>query len=61
MNAFTAAIAAEVARTRSELTSAKDRRDESAVTDAQERLQDLSEICERALDGLHRIRTSATP
>lgn len=51
MHEFSAALADEVALTRSELWSARQRRDDSGVTNALERLRDLREISERALDG----------
>ena len=56
MREFSAALADEVALTRSELFSARERRDDSGVTNALERLRDLREISERALDGVRGIR-----
>lgn len=56
MNEFSAALADEVAQTRYELSSATQRRDELAVTNALERLADLREIYARALDGVRRAR-----
>lgn len=52
MHAFSAAMADEVALTRSQLWSARERRDESAVADALARLRDLRDIAERAREGL---------
>lgn len=52
MNAFSAAIADEVALTRAELHGARARRDDDGVIDALERLLDLTEISERVREGL---------
>jgi hypothetical protein len=60
MHEFSAAVADEVALARSELWSAGQRRDESGVTCALERLRDLREISERARDGVRGSARSAT-
>lgn len=52
MNAFSAAMADETARARSQLVVAHEVRDDAAVVDALERLRDLTEISERAREGL---------
>ena len=55
MNAFTTALADEVASAWSSLLRARDRQDEAAVTDAAERLLDLHEIADRVRDGLQPV------
>lgn len=60
MHEFSAALGDEVALTRSELSSARERRDDSGVTNALERLRDLREISERALDGVRGTKRSPT-
>ena len=54
MNAFTSAMAEEVARARAELWAARRCQNESAVADAVDRLEDLSEIVARVQEGLSR-------
>lgn len=52
MNAFSTAMADELAQARSQLVGAGERQDDAAVVDALERLRDLTEISERAREGL---------
>jgi hypothetical protein len=52
VNAFSAAIADELAKTRSELWGARERRDDAGVVSALERLLDLGEIVDRAREGV---------
>ncbi|MEP6856053.1 MAG: hypothetical protein ABJA33_11325 [Pedococcus sp.] len=52
MNAFSTAMADELAQVRTQLVVAGECQDEAAVVDALERLRDLTEISERAREGL---------
>ena len=52
MNAFSSALADELALARERLRSARARRDDEGVMDARERLLDLTEISERVREGL---------
>jgi hypothetical protein len=52
VNAFTTALADEVAQAWATLLRARERQDDAAVTDAVERLRDLDEIGARVRDGL---------
>lgn len=54
MNAFAAAMADEVARTRAELTAARSHEDEEGIGAAVDRLRDLSEIVEQVRGGVGR-------
>jgi hypothetical protein len=52
VNAFASAMAEEVARARADLTEARSRQDDTGISDAIDRLRDLSELLERAGEGL---------
>ena len=52
MNAFSTAMADELAHVRTQLVVAGECQDDVAVVDALERLRDLTEISERAREGL---------
>lgn len=52
MNAFASAMAEEFARARADLTAARSRQDDTGISDAIDRLRDLSELLERAGEGL---------
>jgi hypothetical protein len=52
VNAFASAMAEEIARARADLTDARSRQDDSGISDAIARLRDLSELLERAGEGL---------
>lgn len=54
MNAFSLAMATEMAETRSALLAAQRHDDESAAEDARNRLCDLVDIANRATEGLSR-------
>ena len=54
MNAFSLAMATEMAQTRSALLAAQRDADEGAAEDARNRLSDLVDIASRATDGLWR-------
>lgn len=52
MNAFSLAMATEVARTRTALLTAQRHHDDGAAEDARNRLRDLADLARRAKDGL---------